>query len=217
MSTRRTSASRQPAELVKDEPKAAIASCHTSPQEYAICVRSLPQIWVITGLMAAGKSTIAQALAERLPRSVHLRGDAFRKMIVRGREDMTAQASAEALAQLKFRHRLACDVAMAYVSAGFAVVYQDVILGAYLSEIAAWLSPLDTGIVVLNPSLDVLAERDRTRIKRAYGPIWTPQTLNEGLATMPQLGLWLDTSKLSISQTVDRILAAPDIARRRVV
>jgi len=177
----------------------------------------LPQIWVITGLMAAGKSTIAQALAERLPRSVHLRGDAFRKMIVRGREDMTAQASAEALAQLKFRHRLACDVAMAYVSAGFAVVYQDVILGAYLSEIAAWLSPLDTGIVVLNPSLDVLAERDRRRIKRAYGPIWTPQTLNEGLATMPQLGLWLDTSKLSISQTVDRILAAPDIARRRVV
>jgi hypothetical protein len=136
-------------------------------------------------------------------------------MIVRGREDMTAQPSAEALAQLKLRHKLACDVAMAYVSAGFAVVYQDVILGPYLSEVAAWLSPLDTGIVVLNPSLDVLAERDHRRIKRAYGRIWTPQTLNEGLATMPQLGLWLDTSDLSISQTVDWILAAPDIARRR--
>jgi adenylylsulfate kinase-like enzyme len=75
-------------------------------------VTTLPQIWIITGLMAAGKSTIAQALAERLPRSVHLRGDAFRKMIVRGREDMTVQASAEALAQLKLRHRLACDVAI---------------------------------------------------------------------------------------------------------
>jgi cytidylate kinase len=178
-------------------------------------VTTLPQIWIITGLMAAGKSTIAQALAERLPRSVHLRGDAFRKMIVRGREDMTVQASAEALAQLKLRHRLACDVAITYASAGFVAVYQDVILGAYLSEIAAWLSPLDTGIVVLNPSLDVLAEHDRARTKTAYGPTWTPQALSDGLATMPQFGLWLDSSELSISQTVDRILAAPDVARRR--
>ena len=34
-----------------------------------------PALFVITGVMAAGKSTIAQALAERLPNSVHLRGD----------------------------------------------------------------------------------------------------------------------------------------------
>jgi adenylylsulfate kinase-like enzyme len=32
-------------------------------------------IVMITGVQAAGKSTVAQALAERLPRSVHVRGD----------------------------------------------------------------------------------------------------------------------------------------------
>jgi hypothetical protein len=37
---------------------------------------------VVTGVMAAGKSTVAQLLAERLPRSAHVRGDAFRRMIV---------------------------------------------------------------------------------------------------------------------------------------
>ena len=47
---------------------------------------------VVTGIQAAGKSTIAQALAERLERSVHLRGDVFRRMIVSGRADPPAQA-----------------------------------------------------------------------------------------------------------------------------
>ena len=36
-----------------------------------------PAIYVISGIMAAGKSSVAQALAERLPRSVHVRGDVF--------------------------------------------------------------------------------------------------------------------------------------------
>ena len=44
-----------------------------------------PQVILITGNMAAGKSSVAQSLAERLPKSVHLRGDVFRRMIVSGR------------------------------------------------------------------------------------------------------------------------------------
>jgi dephospho-CoA kinase len=39
-------------------------------------------IVLITGIQADGKSTVAQMLAERLPRSVHLRGDLFRRAIV---------------------------------------------------------------------------------------------------------------------------------------
>jgi predicted kinase len=57
---------------------------------------------VVTGIQAADKSTIAQALAERLARSVHLRGDVFRRMIVSGRADMgPANPPAGAIAQLK--------------------------------------------------------------------------------------------------------------------
>jgi len=37
-------------------------------------------IIVITGVVAAGKSTVAKLLAESLDESVHLRGDIFRRM-----------------------------------------------------------------------------------------------------------------------------------------
>ena len=52
-----------------------------------------PHIIMITGIMAAGKSTVAQQLAERLPKSVHLRGDVFRRMIVSGRAEMDFELS----------------------------------------------------------------------------------------------------------------------------
>lgn len=54
-------------------------------------------IFLITGIQAAGKSTIAQMLAERLPHSVHVRGDLFRRMVVNGRADMTPDPSPEAV------------------------------------------------------------------------------------------------------------------------
>ncbi|NLI61292.1 MAG: phosphotransferase, partial [Clostridiales bacterium] len=38
-------------------------------------------IYVITGVMASGKSTVTEILARSLDKCVHLRGDVFRKMI----------------------------------------------------------------------------------------------------------------------------------------
>lgn len=58
---------------------------------------ALPAAVVITGISAAGKSTVAQALAERLPRSVHVRGDAFRRMVVNDRADMRSDQQHAAL------------------------------------------------------------------------------------------------------------------------
>jgi len=69
-------------------------------------------VFVITGVMASGKSTVAQRLAERLPRSAHIRGDVFRRMIINGRAepapepDAAAVGSDEAKSQLRLRYRL---------------------------------------------------------------------------------------------------------------
>ena len=49
---------------------------------------------LITGIQAAGKSTVAQELAERLPRSVHVRGDVFRREETV--DEILARAEAEA-------------------------------------------------------------------------------------------------------------------------
>ena len=83
------------------------------------------QLFLITGVMASGKSTVAQLLAERLEKSVHLRGDIFRKMIVSGREDMSEDPSEEAVSQLHLRYRLTAETALAYFDQGFSVVIQD--------------------------------------------------------------------------------------------
>lgn len=58
------------------------------------------RIFIITGIMASGKSTVAQLLAERLQKAVHVHGDIYRKMIVAGREEMSPNPSDEALRQL---------------------------------------------------------------------------------------------------------------------
>lgn len=167
----------------------------------------VPSILVVTGIMAAGKSTVAQALAERLPRAVHLRGDVFRRMIVSGRVEVTPDLPAEAMRQLDLRQRLAATVAAEYAEAGFTVVWQDVILGPTLGRVAGLLQGRDAGVVVLCPSPTVVAEREAGRAKTGYGA-WTPEDLDRGLrADTPQIGLWLDSSGLTVDQTVDVILA----------
>ncbi|WP_237047903.1 AAA family ATPase [Lentzea guizhouensis] len=88
-----------------------------------------PAVILITGVMAAGKSTVAQLLAERLPRAAHVRGDVFRRMVVSGREEFLPEESAEARAQLELRHRLSALVADEYADHGWTAVVQDVVLG----------------------------------------------------------------------------------------
>lgn len=167
---------------------------------------------VITGIMAAGKSTVAQALAARLPRSVHLRGDIFRRMIVNGRVEMDPGAEDAALVQLRLRYRLAAKAADGYCAAGFTVVYQDVILGPMLLEVVELIATRPLRVVVLCPSPDAVAGREAGRAKTGYGT-WTVADLDRALrAETPRLGLWLDTSAMTPAETVDVLLARLDEA-----
>ncbi len=169
-----------------------------------------PRLFLITGVMAAGKSTVAQALAERLPDSVHLRGDVFRKMIVSGRAAMTAELSAEAQVQLDLRYRLAAWAARGYLDAGFTVVYQDIIVGAGLVHVLGLL-PFPPVLVALCPDTGVVAARDTARAKTGYSEAFTAAGFDQVLRDeTPRLGLWLDTSTLSVAATVAAILAYAD-------
>lgn len=167
-----------------------------------------PSIILITGVMAAGKSTVAQALAERLPQSVHLRGDLFRRLIVNGRVELGFTLSAEALAQLQLRYDIATTVAPMYLAGGFTVVYQDIIIGQSLAEIVAKLQPHPCYVIVLCPAPTVVATREATRGKRGYSADAEVAAFDQVLrAETPHIGLWLDTSTLTVAETVDQILA----------
>jgi predicted kinase len=158
--------------------------------------------------MAAGKSTVAQALAERLPKSVHLRGDIFRRMIVNGRAEMGFELSQEALAQLRLRYELAATVALSYLAAGFTVVYQDIVIGQTLVEAAGRLSSHPLYVVVLCPTPEAVIARETSRSKRGYRDEAEVYDFDRVLRTeTPRLGLWLDTSSLTVGETVEQILA----------
>lgn len=170
---------------------------------------SLPEqaIVLISGIQAAGKSTVARLLAERLPRSAHLRGDLFRRMVVNGRADMTAEPSPEAIRQLRLRYRLLANACDAYFEEGFTVVAQDVILGKHLAEMVRMIRHRPLLVVVLAPQPWAVAAREAGRAKDAYRQ-WTIELLDRGLRhDTPRLGLWLDTSRQSPEETVTEILS----------
>ncbi|MDU0288069.1 AAA family ATPase [Saccharothrix longispora] len=171
-------------------------------------------VLVITGIMAAGKSTVAQLVAERLPRAVHVRGDVFRRMIVSGRADPTPGNAAEAEAQLRLRYRLATSTADEYAAAGFTAVVQDVVLGGHLRTFVDSVRTRPRHVVVLAPSPEAVAAREAARPKSGYGA-WTVADLDRGLREgTPRIGWWLDTTDLTPGQTADAILA--DLERSRV-
>jgi cytidylate kinase len=162
---------------------------------------------LVTGIQASGKSTIAQLLAERLPQSVHVRGDLFRRMIINGRADMTPDPASEAIRQLRLRHQLAATVSDTYFQAGFTVIVQDVILGDHLAEMTAMIRSRPLLVIVLAPRASVIADREQSRGKTAYGT-WAIRQLDDALRNeTPRLGLWLDTSSQAPAETADEILA----------
>lgn len=166
-----------------------------------------PQIILITGNMAAGKSSVAQALAERLPKSVHLRGDIFRRAIVNGQAEMTLNLSAEAYQQLQLRYQLAASAARQYLQAGFTVVYQDIIIGVALSEVIATFHDVPLSAIVLCPKAEVVAAREAARSKTGYANEAMVYEFDRILQDeTPRLGYWLDSSDLTVAETVDRIL-----------
>lgn len=161
---------------------------------------------VITGVMASGKSTVAQLLAERLPRAVHVRGDVFRRMVVSGQRERVPGADEEAAEQLRLRYRATAATADLYAAAGWTAIVQDVVLGEHLEPYLAAIGTRPLYLVVLAPSADEVARREAGRAKSGYGS-WTVGGLDHVLRhRTPRLGLWVDSSDQSPDETVNAVL-----------
>jgi len=168
-----------------------------------------PAVYLITGPMAAGKSTVARLLASRFERGVHLEGDVFRRFVVSGREEPGPDMSRAALEQLRLRYRLAAAAADTYFEAGFDVALEDVVGGTLLEECWTMIRSRPCHLVVLLPSVEAVAEREEAREDKGYVGGWTVERhYAEFVETTPRLGLWLDTTEQTPQETVDEILRA---------
>ena len=166
-----------------------------------------PVVVLVTVVMAAGKSTVADLLATRFERAALVPGDAFRKMMVKGASPVLPDFPGNALAELELRYALAGKVADGYAAAGFSVVWQDIILGAHLARVPGLVAHRPLAIVVLAPGADAVREREASRPKSGYAGGWTVEGLDDVLRHgTPPLGLWIDSSDLTPEETVDVIL-----------
>lgn len=167
-------------------------------------------IYVITGVMASGKSTVAEALARSVEKGVHLRGDVFRKMIVTGREEMCENPSKEALSQLDMRYAITAKAAIEYYNNGFLVVVQDNYLGEKLEYFVELLKQYPTYIIVLNPDIKAIEQREQNRGKKGYVGFSVESLYKVFIEETPRIGLWLDTTNMSIAETVNEIQRRAD-------
>lgn len=168
-------------------------------------------VYIITGIMASGKSTIAQMLAEQFEKGVHVHGDMFRKMIVNGNIDMTPDYSESALEQLMLRYNIAAKVADMYYKSGFSVVVQDTYLGKNVQSFLKEFESKPIYFITLNPSVEAVLEREKNRHKTGY-TTWEVEALHEVLINEnPRIGLWIDSSDMTPEETVYEIIERAEI------
>lgn len=170
---------------------------------------------MVSGIQAAGKTTVGRMLAARLRRSAFVDGDVLAGMVVTGHETMSKRPSAEARRQLFLRYRQAALLAGSFWRAGFTAVVADNIYGArepawFVEQVQA--QPLI--FIMLVPQPAAVVEREMSRRSGAYQGWMEGAGLEEAvaefqgfLAATPRFGLWLDTTGQTPERTVDSILA----------
>ena len=170
------------------------------------------KIYLITGLMASGKSTVSDLLAKSIEKCVHLRGDVFRKMIISGRENMSATPSAEAVRQLYLRYKLTADAARSYFDNGFSVVIQDNYYGDELNRMINYLHKYPVEVVVLCPDVETIKERERYREKTGYSGFTVETLYDTFMQTTPRIGFWLDNSNQTPQETAETAITPNSLA-----
>ena len=175
-------------------------------------MNEVPEIWLVTGIPGAGKSTVARLLAQSFERAAFVEGDVLRDFVVSGlARPEWPDLDGEAERQYELAIRNQCLLARSFAEAGFLPVLDGVVvtqhhLGAY----SGYLSGGRLRLVVLAPSAEAAAGRSAQReAKTAPDFSRLDGVLREQLAGQ---GLWIDSSSQTAEQTVAAILAGADAA-----
>jgi adenylylsulfate kinase-like enzyme len=175
-------------------------------------VNESPPIFVITGQVSAGKSTLADAVLARYPFGYHIDVDGIREMVTSGLAgplDWTDETTSQ------FGLAIEASVALAkvYASAGFAVAIEGAVdqeaVEAALTH--AGLADRLVGIV-LHPRLEVALQRNRERQTKSFDTSILENVMAEidgDIEREPDRPGWhrLDNGDEPVEATVERILS----------
>ena len=169
-------------------------------------------IFVITGQLSAGKSTVAKALLDRYPHGYHIDVDGIREMVSSGLAS-PLEWTEETDRQFGLAIRASAALAQVYSHAGFAVAIEGGVDPEFVEAALEDQGVRDRMVgVVLHPRLDVALERNRARQSKSFDTTILEGVMREidgDLARGAARHGWhdLDNSDESVDSTVERILS----------
>ena len=127
-----------------------------------------PPIFFITGAPATGKSTLSKVLLTRFPFGIHLPVDELRELVVSGIAHPVGWTD-ETTRQFRLAEQSACDLAIRYQDAGFAVAIDHCQGPPTLDAlIAERLEGRVVHKIALVSSLETNLRRNRERTNKSF-------------------------------------------------
>jgi predicted kinase len=177
--------------------------------ERAVTSENVPGCVIITGMPGAGKTTITDLAARRLPQAAQVGGDVVNMMIRSGFVWFMGEPAEEAFRQDELCNRNMCSLANNFIDFGFTVLLDTVLADRpELDFFIALMSPRPVRLVVLDPGIDVCRRRNATRPREEQFAFDGYERLEEDMKReFSDVGWWLDTSAMTADETADRLVS----------
>jgi predicted kinase len=163
---------------------------------------------IVSGMPAAGKSTVTELAARMLPRAARIKADDVNEMILGGRVWALGEPAAEAARQVELCDRNLCALAANFVDVGFTTFMDQIVVDRkQLDFIVGLLAPRPVRFVTLAPGVEACRHRNRHRsAEESWEFTGYPQLDADLRREFAGVGWWFDTSALTPEETAERIV-----------
>lgn len=160
----------------------------------------MPNLYIITGPAGVGKTTISRKIAESKNKSVFIEGDEIYSQVVGGYVSAWKEGN-----HLDIFWKICLDMIDAYLLAGYDVVFNYIVTLDIYTKIKERFKKYKTRFVVLLSNEETILERDKQRPLDCQMNERCITLLNNFKNTNYEKDYFLDTTNLSVDETVANI------------